>query len=224
MPFLRLSDPVMLRATRALRDRGLSYIGPGADALERCYDKYTASSLAARHGMDCPATALATQPVPLPGALILKPRRGSDSLGLRLLARGEVPRRYATSEYLVQEYVRGFDVTVALLGGVAGMPLRILLPEGRPYSFMRKYLMRPRREALADASLAERVRALAASIAGILRAEWAARVDFMFEPRSGRLRFLECDAAPMIGEGSAFAESLAGAGYARSQQLASLLK
>ena len=35
--------------------------------------------------------------------------------------------------------------------GKAGAPFRILLPEGTPYSFLHKYLLRPGREAVADA-------------------------------------------------------------------------
>jgi D-alanine-D-alanine ligase-like ATP-grasp enzyme len=222
-PLLRLSDPVMLEATRALSGEAVPYIGPEAAALERCYDKYAATRLAAEHGIDCPATALANEAAPPRHPLILKPRRGSDSIGVRLLARGAVPRRCATSEYLVQEYVRGFDVTVALLGGRVGMPLRVMLREGQPYSFLRKYLLRPRQEALGDAKLATRVRDLAAKIARAFNAEWAVRVDFILESGSGRLCFLECDAAPLVGSRSAFAASLAAAGCGRPEQLALLL-
>jgi hypothetical protein len=45
----------------------------------------------------------------------------------------------------------------------------------------------------------------------------------MIEIASGRLRFLECDVAPLVGVGSAFAASLAAAGVAREEQLRLLL-
>ena len=38
---LRLSDPVMVDAARALAAAGIAYRGPGSDALERCYDKWS---------------------------------------------------------------------------------------------------------------------------------------------------------------------------------------
>jgi hypothetical protein len=41
-------------------------------------------------------------------------------------------------------------LTVGVFGDRVGMPLRILLPEGTPYSFLRKYLLRPARAPLAD--------------------------------------------------------------------------
>jgi D-alanine-D-alanine ligase-like ATP-grasp enzyme len=63
--------------------------------------------------------------------------------------------------------------------------------------------------------------ALAAARA--LGVEWAARIDFIHERASGRLLFLECDAAPLVGPVSAFAASLAAGGMARAEQLARLL-
>lgn len=219
---LRLSDPVMLAATRSLTDAGISYIGPRAAVMERSYDKYEACRLVAAQGIDVPATALASEAASILPPLALKPRRGSDSLGVRFPRR--IPSRCATPDYIVQRRIRGADLTVATLRGRTGDPLRILLPEGTPYSFARKYLLRPRRAPLADAALSRRARDLAARIAALLGSDWAARVDFILESGTGRLCFLECDVAPLIGDGSAFAESLAAAGMPRAEQLRLLLE
>lgn len=62
-------------------------------------------------------------------------------------------------------------------GRIAGTPLRIHLPEGAPYSFFRKYLLRPARAPLADAALAERVRSTALGIARMFAVDWAARAS-----------------------------------------------
>ncbi|HET7364713.1 MAG TPA: hypothetical protein VFJ70_14190, partial [Burkholderiales bacterium] len=64
-------------------------------------------------------------------------------------------------------------------------------------------------------------RETAAMLARLFAVNWAARVDFICEP-GGRLCFLECDVAPMIAAGSAFAASLAAAGIDRAEQLALL--
>jgi len=77
---LRMSDPVMLAAAHALSRAGIRYVGPGAPALERCYDKYAAWRVAVDHGIDTPATVLASQVNAMPFPLVLKPRRGSDSI------------------------------------------------------------------------------------------------------------------------------------------------
>lgn len=202
----------MLRATETLTRASIPYIGPGAAVMHLCYDKLAATQRVAAAGIDCPASSLCFP-------LIVKPRRGSDSLGVRVLRRGPIPQG---DDWLVQELVIGMELTVAVLHDRIGTPLRIALPEGTPYSFSRKYLLRPQRTPLADA-LNTRVRDTAVKVAKRLGVDWAARIDFIYDRRRDRLCFLECDVAPMIGRGSAFADSLLAAGLARDQQLRLIL-
>ena len=221
---LRLSDPLMLLATRAFEHAATPFLGPGAAVMERCYDKYVAGAIAAGNGIECPATALAGNADAVPFPLVLKPRRGSDSIGVRVLHEGPIPAHVRNDAHIVQEHVRGMELTIGVIRGRAGLPLRIFLPEGTPYSFLRKYLKRPRRAPLADRVLAERARSVALRIAGTLETDWAARVDLMLETATGRLCFLECDVAPLIGPRSAFAASLAAAGVTRAEQWPLLLE
>lgn len=216
---VRVSDPVMLAATCMLARAGAHYCGPRADVLARCYDKQEAYVRAAAHGVDFPRTLPASDAHTMARPLLLKPRQGSDSIGLRLLDAGPIPVRYRNDRYLAQDFVRGRELTVALLGDEVGMPLHIRLAEGTPYTFWRKYLWPPQKEALADRALAERVRAQARRVGQIFGIEWAARVDFICERETGRLMFLECDAAPLVGTNSACALSLSAAGMARAEQL-----
>ena len=220
---LRVSDPVMLVAAQALGRASIPYFGPGAAAMARCYDKWEAYRLASRAGIDCPATALASDAGKATFPLILKPRQGSDSIGMRLVGSGPIPVWARTDRYLAQERIVGAELTIAVIGGRVGMPLRLALPEGTPYSFWRKYLARPGRAPLADTALAAKVRELAVRIAGVLAIDWAARIDLMHETATGSLRFLECDVAPLVGRDSAFAASLAAAGIGRADQLRLLI-
>ena len=220
---LRVSDPVMLGAVQTLTRAGRPFLGPGAAVMERCYDKYEAHRIATANGVDCPATALASEARTMPLPLVLKPRHGSDSIGVRLLRTGPIPAHARTDSYITQQYMRGAELTVAVFRDRAGMPLRILLPEATPYSFLRKYLLRPHKATLADAGLAERVRRTALEIAGIFGVDWAARIDLIHETGTDRLRFLECDVAPLVGANSAFATSLEAAGMRRVEQLRMLL-
>jgi D-alanine-D-alanine ligase-like ATP-grasp enzyme len=220
---LRLSDPVMQAAAQALGRAGVAYLGPSAAVMARCYDKWEAHRIATAGGVDCPATALATDAAGFPFPLIVKPRQGSDSIGMRLLRTGPIPGRARTGRNIVQSHIVGSELTVAVIGGRVGMPLKLDLPAGTPYTFARKYLLRPGRGPLADATLAERVRELALKIAGLFAVNWAARIDLIHETAAGRLRFLECDVAPLVGPASAFAASLAAAGMARAKQLELLL-
>ena len=220
---LRVSDPAMLAAAQALGRAGVSYLGPGAAVMARCYDKWVAHGIASAAGVDCPGTAPASDAADLSFPLVVKPRRGSDSLGMQLVRNGPIPKRARNAGFIAQERIVGVELTVAVIYDCVGMPLRLDLPAGTPYSFARKYLVRPRRAPLADGALAERVRRLATEIAGLFAIDWAARIDLIHEGTTGRLRFLECDVAPLVGPGSAFAASLAAAGVARPEQLDLLL-
>lgn len=221
---LRMSDPVMFAAVQALTRVGIHYLGPSGVVMERCYDKHEAYRIATANGIDCPVTALASEADVIPFPLVLKPRRGSDSIGVRMLRASPIPERMRNDGYVAQQYVRGAELTVAVLHERAGIPLRILLPEGTPYSFSRKYLLRPPRAPVAGTHLAERVRLAALKIAGILGVDWAARVDLIHEAATDRLYFLECDVVPLIGAHSAFAASLEAGGIPRAEQLRLLLK
>jgi biotin carboxylase len=220
---LRVSDPVMFAAVKALTRVGITYLGPSPTVMERCYDKYEAYRIASANGVDCPATALVNETGTIPFPLVLKPRRGSDSIGVRVLRAGPIPASMRIDGSVAQQYIRGAELTVAVLYERVGIPLRILLPEGTPYSFSRKYLLRPPRAPLASASLTERVRLTALRIAVIFGVDWAARVDLIHEAATDRLYFLECDVVPLIGAYSAFAASFEAGGIRRAEQLRLLL-
>ena len=216
---LRLSDPVMFEAVEALSLARVPYIGPGFEAMKRCYDKYTASRLLAANGFTCPETELGTEADRIDFPVVLKPRWGSDSIGLRHYAHGPVPASKRNERYIVQRYIRGADITIGVLNGQAGAPLHIRIPDGALYTFARKYVLRPRIVPVAEQRFATRVRVEAVRIAATLGVDWAARIDFIHEPGADMLYFLECDVAPLVGRGSAFDTSLRAAGFARSEQL-----
>jgi len=220
---VRMSDPVMLPAVERLQSAGIAYCGPDPEVLARCYDKARAYAIARSNGIECPHTVAAVDADPLPRPLVLKPRRGSDSIGLKVLRTGPIPASCRHRDYLAQPLVRGAELTVAILGNEVGVPLRIVLGEDALYTFRRKYLRPPAREPLTDARLAERVRELALRAARAFGIGWAARLDLIHERTSDRLVVLECDAAPLVGARSAFGASLAAAGITRQEQLRRLL-
>ena len=216
---LRLSDPVMFEAVEALSSARVPYIGPGFEAMKRCYDKYAASRLLAASGFTCPETELGTEADLIDFPMVLKPRWGSDSIGLRHYAHGPVPAGKRNERYIVQRYIRGAEITIGVLNGQAGAPLHIHIPDGALYTFLRKYALRPRIVPVAEQRFATRVRVEAVRIATTLGVDWAARIDFIHEPGADMLYFLECDVAPLVGQGSAFDTSLRAAGFDRSEQL-----
>jgi D-alanine-D-alanine ligase-like ATP-grasp enzyme len=216
---LRLSDPVMFEAVEALSSAGVPYVGPGFEAMKRCYDKYTAGRLLAANGFTCPETVLGTHADRIDFPAVLKPRWGSDSIGLRPCAHGPVPARMRNERHIVQRRILGADITIGVLDAQAGIPLHVRIPDGTMYTFARKYVLRPPIVPVTDPRLAARVRAEAVRIAATLGVDWAARIDFIHDPVADRLYVLECDAAPLVGGGSAFDTSLKAAGVARSALL-----
>jgi len=216
---LRLSDPVMFEAVEALSSAKVPYIGPGFEAMKRCYDKYGATRLLAARGFKCPQTELGSEADRIDFPMVLKPRWGSDSIGLRHYAHGPVPACKRNERYIVQRYVRGADITIGVLNGQAGAPLHIHIPDGALYTFARKYVLRPRIVPVTEQRFATRVHLDAVRIAATLGVDWAARIDFIHERGTDMLYFLECDVAPLVAAGSAFDRSLRAAGIARSEQL-----
>lgn len=221
---LRLSDPVMFRAAEAYASARAPYAGPGHAAMTRCYDKLAACRLVAASGSPVPETAPADDVDVVAFDAVVKPRRGSDSIGLRRVARGRAPPRRRAAPAIVQRRIAGSEITIAVLDGKPGVPLRIDLPADASYTFVRKYLLRPRIVPMRSGELADRVRDDAVRIAALLGVDWAARVDFIHEHASDALYFLECDVAPLVGAASAFATSLKEAGTARAAQLDALLR
>ena len=134
---LRLSDPVMFLAAEALSAARVPYIGPGFEVMKRCYDRYAASRLVAAGGFTCPETVLGTEADRIEFPVVLKPRWGSDSIGLRLYTHGPVHARKRNERYIVQRYIRGADITVGVLNGEAGAPLHIRIPDDALYTFVR---------------------------------------------------------------------------------------
>ncbi len=220
---LRLSDALMVQATRELTDVGVEYAGPSAAVLEQCYDKLLAYRRAEQGGILCPATFAVVDFTDDGSPLILKPRRGSDSLGIRICRNGLVPSNRRTSDYLVQPFIEGAEVTVGLLKRTVGVPLEILRPEGKVYSFFRKNVLRTERKLIDDIELGKRIHEIAVRVAEVFEVDWAARVDFLYDRRSDRLYFLECDAAPTISKSSSFAQSLERSGLTRQDKIELLL-
>jgi hypothetical protein len=159
LALLRLSDPVMRIAVNEIRS---PYRGPGREALERCYDKHEASRIVRAAGLRRALTHSSRIPRRLrPRHSSVKPRRGSDSMGVSI-ANG-VPRSKRNADHLVQARVIGHEVTIALFREEVGVPFRILVPPGEIYSFSSKYLTRPGRVALDEEALRERAKRIGRS-------------------------------------------------------------
>jgi D-alanine-D-alanine ligase-like ATP-grasp enzyme len=219
---LRLSDNLMRHATRHLLAHGIAFAGPSHDVLEHCYDKYFAYQKVSSAGILIPPTEIGNGPITGVPPFLIKPRRGSDSLGIRIIQSPHIPERFRSETFLIQPFLDGVEITVGFLAR-PGHPFEILRPPGTIYSFRRKNLMRTPKRPLQDDRLVRRIQKQVLTVCDLMGVDWGARVDFLFERRNNLLYFLECDAAPLIHRASAFTLSLASAGLTREQQITLLL-
>jgi D-alanine-D-alanine ligase len=213
----------MRGATRELTGKGLPYAGPSYRVLESCYDKLFAYRTIGAAGIDYPPTSWDAQSLSFQKPFLVKPRRGSDSLGVRILP-NHIPAKYRTEHFLIQQFVDGKEITVGYLDGLVGHPFEILRPPGTIYSFARKNIFRTRKRPLEDAGSVNKIGEVVKKVCSLMGIDWAARVDFLYETREERLYFLECDAAPLIHKTSAFAMTLELAGMNRPLQIEALLR
>lgn len=139
-------------AQRLLEAAGAAYTGCDALASALCMDKWETKRAAAVAGVPV-ARDLAAGPGRWPTSaaavlkalgpeVVLKPRREGSSVGLRMLA-GEaavaaVLAQPPAGEWLLEERVRGRELTVGLIDGRA-LPVVEILPEGGVYDYARKY-------------------------------------------------------------------------------------
>jgi D-alanine-D-alanine ligase-like ATP-grasp enzyme len=225
IPLLRLSDALMGKVAAEMERGGIAYGGPSSTVYERCYDKFKAYEVFQRADIPYPRTVLGHHQHPFEGSIFLKPRRGSDSIGTRIVPSGIIPPSLRRKDYLVQPFIEGDELTIAVIGTeTIGVPMHILLPRRRVYSFVRKNLWKTKSVELEDGSLSQNIREFARRVASALEVDWAARIDMLYDPGDDRLYVLECDACPTVSASSTFAESLTRAGIAREKQIGLILQ
>ncbi|MDO5530833.1 D-alanine--D-alanine ligase [Sutterella sp.] len=199
---------------------GLPYTGPGVAASAIAMDKEMTKTLWRDAGVAVPAGVCITaadatdeklaQIIRDFGAtgLVVKPGHDGSSIGVTKLDAGklsvEVLREavkhaadYDAGEVLVEEYIRGRELTIALVDGKALPVIEIIAPEGS-YDFQNKYYTDSVRyecpAKLTDQETRELQDACERGFAAIGCRGWA-RVDAMQRP-DGSFALLEINTSP----------------------------
>jgi carbamoyl-phosphate synthase large subunit len=114
-------DPEIILLSRA-RDRfakGKTRIALApADLIEAADDKLVTSSFVVSRGLNAPATCDADCPQDLGFPVVAKPRRGRSSRGVLILEDKESLEAFLDqrrTDYCLQRYVKGLEITVGLL-------------------------------------------------------------------------------------------------------------
>jgi D-alanine-D-alanine ligase len=134
------------RLQQILEDRGIPYTGAGVEASRVAFDKNLAKEKFLAAGVPTPASEIVSgvRPPSIPAPFVVKPPREGSSVGVTIvkdpaqaLAAMENAARYG-SEILVEAFVEGMELTVAILDGVAMPIVHIIPPEG-VYDMASKY-------------------------------------------------------------------------------------
>jgi D-alanine-D-alanine ligase len=134
------------RLQQILEDRGIPYTGAGVAASRVAFDKNLAKEKFLAAGVPTPASEIVSgvRPPSIPAPFVVKPPREGSSVGVTIvkdpsqaLAAMENAAQYG-NEILVEAFVEGMELTVAILDDVALPVVHIIPPEG-VYDMASKY-------------------------------------------------------------------------------------
>lgn len=129
-----------------LEELGIPYTGAGSAASRACFDKLLSKKAFVACGVPTPAseTIPAGQMPTLPAPCVIKPPCEGSSVGVQIVREAaDLPAavaeasRYAR-ELLVEEYIEGKELTVAILNGTV-LPVIHIAPREGFYDYKNKY-------------------------------------------------------------------------------------
>lgn len=206
----------------------IPYQGSGVRASAVAMDKWMAKALMRSADLPTPraivmsvsgsdSPALPKRPgVPC----VVKPQADGSAVGVTVVhAQAEWPAaidaaRAVSQRILVEEYVRGREFTVAVLGDAA-LPVVEISPSDEFYSFHSKYTAGASRHTVPadlDPAISERMQDYAVRFHRILGCRDYSRIDVMMDVQDSSLYLLECNTLPGLTSLSLFPEAAAAAG------------
>ena len=239
LPILRAADVVFVtvfgdegesgRTQAFLEARGIAYTGPSPEVCELTFDKARTKEALAAEGIDTPAWHVVRRThveedlrgLDVPGPWIVKPVGGGSTIGLsKVTDPDELPAACVKAgaegrDALIEEFVEGRDLTIAVLGDQV---FSVVEPttEREVYDYAAKYTPgESRKEVPADLSpeQTDEVRRLTAETHRILGiGDTSSRPDFRLS-EDGRFLFLETNPLPGMTARSSFPLSIGAEGY-----------
>lgn len=193
------------------------YTGSDARGSALAMEKVQAKLCVAARGVPVAkgeALEFAAAHPPFPYPVVLKPRSGGSSVGLRFVRSHRQWRKITPCEgILCEEYLPGREYTVGVFDGRA-LPSVEIRPIGGAYDYEHKYTAGASEElcpAPLSASKAQHLSALALTAFAALGLRDYARIDFR-EDGMGNPRFLEANTLPGMTQTSLFPLAAATAG------------
>ncbi len=211
---------------------GIPYVASGPMAHSLCLDKVVTKMILRQHGLPTPDFAVLQTPdaaVPeLQYPLIVKPKNEAVSFGLKVVENEAEMRaavRVIHDEYrqavLVEQYIRGREINVGLLGNDPPdtfPPVELVFGEGGPaiYTYEDKTGRSGRSISYAcpapiDAALIEQAQEISRQAFTALGCYDCARIDMRLDA-DGRLYILEINSLPSLGEHGSYLVGAAAVG------------
>jgi D-alanine-D-alanine ligase len=191
----------------ALNQLKIPYTGPGAMTSRIAMDKIKTKMVLEMKGVPTAAWSLAspgTESSPLPLPVVVKPPSDGSSVGISKVS---TPKQWkgalsaaldaqgGKGEILVEEFIPGREMTVAVIDGKALPVIEILAKDGW-YGFDEKYKSdETRYPFLEDGDLSEKLKKTAVEAYDALGCRGVTRIDFRVSP-VGRLYVLELNTSP----------------------------
>jgi D-alanine-D-alanine ligase len=199
----------------ALELLGIPYTGSGVMASSIAMDKITTKKIWLQHGLPTPGYAsvppggdLDTLVAELGLPLIAKPPHEGSTIGIgkaetvaELRAAVDAAARY-DDEVLVEQFVDGRELTVAILGRgkeARALPILEIVAPGGFYNYQDKYFTDAARyhcPAPLDAALAADIQRIALDAYHAIGCEGWARIDLMLRTEDMRPFLIEANTAP----------------------------
>jgi D-alanine-D-alanine ligase len=199
---------------RILEERGVAYTGSGPEASERAFDKILAKDCFLEAGIPTPASGDdAKFPV------VVKPARQGSSVGVAIvrdrsaLAAAIKRAREYDERVLVEEFIRGRELTVGILGP-RELPVIEIRVKGALFGYHEKYTAGAAEEivpAAVDLTVAAKAQRFARLAHERLGCRDFSRVDLMLSDR-GDLFVLEVNTIPGLTPNSLLPKAARAAG------------
>ena len=215
-------------------DNNIKYTGSGPAASALCMDKAKSKDFAKIMGIRTPKWQLFSNPseeIKLQFPFVVKPNRQGSTFGLTLVKNDkELPLAMKTAfqygdDVIAEEYIKGREVTVPILGESA-YPILEIVPSHDLYDFECKYTPGMTKY-LCPAKLGSDMASLIKEDTELLFKEFGcnvyARVDYLID-KSGIPYFLEVNTLPGMTSTSLLPKSIASAGISFESLIAKIVK
>lgn len=209
--------------------RGIRYTGSGSEGCRNAMDKWISKQMFESAGILTPKGQLLKtgdpfDPDSLPIPCVVKPCNGGSSIGVSIVRERRdlydaLKLAFSMENtILVEEYVKGRELSCGVLGDVALPPIEIIPLHGF-YDYKNKYQAGASREvtpAEIDAETTERIQKIALDVFRLLGLSVYGRIDFLLTEH-GDAYCLEANTLPGMTPTSLLPQEAAVVGYSYEQ-------